>query len=72
MIYYSESALGRVRWTLVIRSPKLSAIPCVLERIRIYPVNLQSPPVVPTEEGPASTFFFSIETLTKASSPKTL
>ena len=43
------------------RSPRLRAIPCVLERIRIYPANL-----------PSLSSFFSTDTLTKASSPNTL
>ena len=44
----------------MILSPKDKAIPCVLERIRIYPLSL-----------PFESSFFSTETFTRASSPKT-
>jgi hypothetical protein len=53
--------LSTPRCTDVIRSPKLNAIPWVLERIRMYPASF-----------PSLSSFFSTETLTKASSPKTL
>lgn len=52
---------GSPRWTDVIRSPKLNAIPCVLERIRMYPASF-----------PSLSSFFSTLTFTRASSPNTL
>jgi hypothetical protein len=53
---FTSSAL----WTEVILSPRLRAIPCVFDRMRMYPASL-----------PLSSFF-STDTFTNASSPKTL
>lgn len=53
-------ALGP-RCTSVMRSPRDSAMPCVLLRIRTCPLNL-----------PSASSFFSTLTFTRASSPNTL
>lgn len=52
---------GTPRWTFVIRSPRLRAIPCVFDLIRMYPASF-----------PPLSSFFSTDTFTSASSPKTL